>query len=80
MGLETLLLLCDVRGGRDGFQRVLVCVLCLLIHRGVVLPGGSSAGSPAGPADLGKGFSVIGRGTKVLALALGSAPGRGFLC
>lgn len=24
------------RGGRDGFQRVLVCVLCLLVYTGCV--------------------------------------------
>lgn len=48
-GLEWALKLycCFVmcRGGWDGFQRVLVCVLCLLIYRGVALPPGALRGA-----------------------------------
>lgn len=75
MGFETFLLLCDVlrRPGRFG---LLVCVLCLLIYRGVALPGGRRE-TGAGP---GHGFSVIGSETQVLALAPALAPGRAFLC
>lgn len=85
MGFETSLLLCDVLRRPGRFWRVLVCVLCLLVYRGCGSARGTGwqqgdRGRPGGPADPGKGFSMIGSETKVLALALGLARGRGFLC
>lgn len=65
MGFETLLLLCDVLRRPERFQRVLVCVLCLLIYRGCGSARGHPAGrsgdraSSGGRADPGKGFSLF---------------------